>query len=376
MQSYFDTIPHDRLVARLEERIIDGGVLDLIRGWLQADILKGLERWTPTQGSPQGAVISPLLANIYLDPLDKLMATKGYRMVRYADDFVVFCESREDAIAVKDRILPEWLAERGLSLSEEKTRIVHLTDGFDFLGFNVRHYRAPRTTRSGYKLLIRPSKKSVTGLREKLRDVWLRQRGRRVRAALFALNPIARGWANYFRTAVASATFKKLDYWMYRRAVRYARHTHPKKPWRWLVSRYWGRLNPDRNDVWVFGDKHTGQYLLRFGWFKIARHALVRGTSSPDDASLREYWWARQRVNTRHLSISDVRLAEAQDWYCPVCGGDLINGEPLERHHREPKSEGGSDSSGNRELVHQLCHQQLTAAWRESRRSGLDPRRE
>lgn len=377
----FDNIRHDVLLRAIGP----APGRELVRQWLKAGAMEDGVYHETLLGTPQGGVISPLLLNIALHGLEAALGvtftTKGEirgprAVVRYADDFVVFCESREDAIAVKDRILPEWLAERGLSLSEEKTRIVHLTDGFDFLGFNVRHYRAPRTTRSGYKLLIRPSKKSVTGLREKLRDVWLRQRGRRVRAALFALNPIARGWANYFRTAVASATFKKLDYWMYRRAVRYARHTHPKKPWRWLVSRYWGRLSPDRNDVWVFGDKHTGQYLLRFGWFKIARHALVRGTSSPDDASLREYWWARQRVNTRHLSISDVRLAEAQDWYCPVCGGDLINGEPLERHHREPKSEGGSDSSGNRELVHQLCHQQLTAAWRESRRSGLDPRRE
>ena len=93
LQAYFDTIPHEALMARVEAKVSDGRVLDLIRGWLKADILKGLERWTPAQGSPQGAVISPLLANIYLDPLDKLMAERGYRMVRYADDFVILCRT-------------------------------------------------------------------------------------------------------------------------------------------------------------------------------------------------------------------------------------------------------------------------------------------
>lgn len=369
----FDNIDHDFLLRAIGS----APGRELIRQWLKAGVMEdGAYHETPL-GTPQGGVISPLLLNIALHGMEAALGvtftTKGEirgprAVVRYADDFVVFCESQEDAAEVKDRILPAWLAERGLSLSEEKTRVVHLTEGFDFLGFNVRHYQAPHTSRSGYKLLIRPSKKSVTGLREKLRDVWLRLRGHRVRAALFALNPIIRGWANYFRTAVASVTFKKLDCWMYRRAVRYARHTHPKKAWHWLVSRYWGRLNPERKDDWVFGDKHTGQYLLKFSWFKIARHVLVRGRASPDDASLRDYWWARQRVNTRHLTIGDGRLAEAQDWRCPVCGDDLINGEPLERHHREPKTEGGSDSYSNRVIVHQYCHQQLTAAWRESRR--------
>src|SRR5262249_11412549 len=229
-------------------------------------------------------------------------------------------ESREDAVRVKDEVLPIWLAERGLCLSEEKTRIIHLTEGFDFLGFNVRHHHAPRTTRTGTKLLIRPSKKSVNGLRKKLREVWLGLKGHDIDRVLGRLNPIIRGWANYFRTVVSSETFLKLDAWMFRRAYRYARATHRDKPWAWRKERYWGQLNPEREDHWVFGNKHTGRYLLKFSWFKIERHTPVRGTASPDDPSLREYWWSRQRVNLRHLSRSDVELADRQDWYCPVCG--------------------------------------------------------
>src|SRR5262249_31326454 len=136
-------------------------------------------------------------------------------LVRYADDFVVFCESREDALHVQQVLLPTWLAERGLRLSEEKTRIVHLTEGFDFLGFHVRHYPCPQTSRSGYKLLIRPSRKAVTGIRRKLREVWRALHGHNVLTVLRKLNPLIRGWAQFYRTVVASETFQKLDHWLF-----------------------------------------------------------------------------------------------------------------------------------------------------------------
>jgi len=160
---------------------------------------------------------------------------------------------------------------------------------------------------------------------------------------------------------VASRTFQKLDAWMFRREIRYAKHTHPGKSWAWLRHRYWGKLDKTRRDVWVFGNKHTGRYLHKFRWFNIVRHILVRGKSSQDDPSLREYWWKRQRVNAHHLSIGDVKLASDQDWRCPICGEDLINGEELHRHHWVPRSEGGSDSYSNRVLVHLYCHQQIHA---------------
>src|SRR5271157_4042233 len=122
LAGYFDSIPHDRLMARVEEKVSDGRVLDLIRGWLKADILKGLEKWTPTRGSPQGAVISPLLANIYLDPLDAFMAGRGYRMARFADDFVILCRTREEADAALADVRA-WVSENGLALHPEKTHV-------------------------------------------------------------------------------------------------------------------------------------------------------------------------------------------------------------------------------------------------------------
>src|SRR5207248_11595411 len=142
--------------------------------------------------------------------------------------FVCFCESRQDAEQVQ-KILVEWLKERGLTLSEEKTRIVHLTEGLDFLGFNIRHYPAPQTSRTGWKLLIKPSKESIQDVQMKLKELWRKVQGTNARTVVGQLNPVIRGWANYFRTAVAKEIFSGLDRWMFYKADRHARRKHPKK---------------------------------------------------------------------------------------------------------------------------------------------------
>jgi RNA-directed DNA polymerase len=370
----FDHINHDFLLQALGE--VPGR--ELVRQWLKAGVLEDGAVHATDAGTPQGGVISPLLLNVALHGMEPALGVRyDYRgkiadrraVVRYADDFVVFCESREDALRIKDELLPPWLAERGLTLSEEKTRVVHLTEGFDFLGCTVRRYPAPATTRTGQKLLITPSKKAIARKREELREEWLRLSGHNVRAVLRRLNPIIRGWATYYRSVVAGKAFTRMDDWMFRRAVRYAQRRHPNKPWQWRKNRYWGRLNPDRADRWVFGDKTSGAYLLKFGWFTIVRHRLVRGKASPDDPRLRDYWWARRKVNFRSLSAGDARLAERQDWRCPVCGMDLLNGEELQRHHKQPRCLGGSDANGNREVVHLYCHQQRHAVLRGEQRA-------
>ena len=187
LASYFDTIPHDRLMARVEERVSDGRVLDLIRSWLKADILKGLERWTPTQGSPQGAVISPLLANIYLDPLDRLLAERGYRMVRYADDFVILCRSREEADAAL-ALVGYWVADNGLTLHPTKTHVGDCRlpgQGFEFVMRNacLRHdgYRF-----EGGRRYVR--KKSMDKLKDKIREKTKRTCGQSLAVVIVDLN--------------------------------------------------------------------------------------------------------------------------------------------------------------------------------------------
>ena len=224
LAAYFDSIPHDRLVARIEEQVIDGKVLDLIRGWLKADILKGLERWTPTQGSPQGAVISPLLANIYLDPLDKLMAAQGYRMVRYADDFVVLCKSRQDADAALAEVRA-WVMANALTLHPTKTHV-----GGRVADARFQHDRAPGqgfefvmpqacVPHDGYRFeagrrLVR--KKSLAKLKDSIRDKTRRTRGDSLEFVIGDLNRTLRGWFGYFKQA-HKTTFRDLDGFVRRR---------------------------------------------------------------------------------------------------------------------------------------------------------------
>jgi RNA-directed DNA polymerase len=206
LQSYFDTIPHERLMARVEERVSDGRVLDLIRGWLTADILQGLDRWTPVEGSPQGAVISPLLANIYLDPLDRLMAEHGYPMVRYADDFVILCRNQGEAEAAL-ALVKAWVAANGLTLHPEKTRIANCRkkgNGFEFLGY--RFERGRRHVR----------KKSLDKLKETIRVKTRRTRGQSLRVVVADLNRTLRGWFGYFKHAHPSI-FEELDQMIRRR---------------------------------------------------------------------------------------------------------------------------------------------------------------
>jgi RNA-directed DNA polymerase len=205
-ESYFDTIPHERLMQRIEERVSDGRILDLLRSWLKQDIMCDMQRWTPTEGTPQGAVISPLLANIYLHPLDELMAARGYRMVRYADDFVVLCKSREQAEAVL-AIIRAWVAENGLRLHPNKTHVGDCLvkgQGFEFLGYRFE---------AGQRFV---RKKSLNRLKDTIRAKTRRTRGDSLARIIGDLNPTLRGWFTYFKHA-HPRTYIVLDRFIRRR---------------------------------------------------------------------------------------------------------------------------------------------------------------
>jgi RNA-directed DNA polymerase len=368
IEGAFDSISHEKLL----EVIGPFPARELLRQWLKAGYVEmGTLHATESEaGVPQGSIIGPLLMNTALHGMEQALGVRydkrgqiiGSRaLVRYADDWVVFCESKEDAQAAR-RQAQEWLLKRGLRLSEEKTQIVHLTEGFDFLGFNIRHYPAPNTARSGYKLLIKPSKESVRNFKERVRREWMALKGHNVTAVLKRLNPILRGWANYFRIGVSKHTFESIDYWMFDRCVRYVKSNHRRKGWRWCRSKYWGMLNPQRADRWVFGDKSTGAYLLKLSWTPIKRHVLVKGASSPDDPALRSYWIRREQRKIGTLAPKLISLAHSQRGRCSHCGASLFNGEALHRHHLRPKGEGGTDEHSNLQLVHLYCHQQIHAA--------------
>jgi len=206
LKSYFDTIPHGRLMSRLRERIADGRVLQLIESFLKAGIMDGLEGWEPEAGVPQGAVLSPLLSNIYLNPLDHLLAALGYQMVRYADDFVILCRSQPEAEQALAQVR-QWCEAEGLIIHPTKTRIVDVrADGFDFLGYRFQTTRRGRLTRW-------PRKKSEQKLKQTLRAKTKRTNGHSLPVILADVNRTLRGWFGYFRHS-CRGTFEKVDRWV------------------------------------------------------------------------------------------------------------------------------------------------------------------
>jgi RNA-directed DNA polymerase len=335
----FDRIDHDHILDQIG--MFPGRAL--VEKWLKAGVVE--KGWfTPTEeGTPQGGVISPVLLNVALHGMEQAAGVR-YRtagvnadrvvpgspvLVRYADDVVAMCGSREQAEQVKAR-LAAWLAPKGLRINEDKTRIVCLEDGFDFLGFNVRRYR-------NGKLLIKPSKAAVRRFRERLTTEMRALRGANAPAVIARLNPIIRGWAAYYRTAVSKKAFVSLDTHMWKLAFSWAKRSHPNKSGRWVVDRHFGAFNRSRHDRWVFGDRDSGAYLAKFAWTPIVRHQQVRGSASPDDPALTEYWAERRRRRKPPLDQSRLRLLQAQHGRCPVCRCLLLHAdhEPQTPHEWE-----------------------------------------
>lgn len=200
LKSYFDTIPHDRLLQRVEEKISDGRILSMVAGFLEQKVMDDTKEWTPEEGSPQGAVISPLLSNIYLDPLDQQMSQAGYEMIRYADDFVILCQSEAEAIKAMAQV-QQWVAEAGLQLHPEKSKVVTHEEGFDFLGYHFeRGYRWPR-------------KKSIQKLKETIRAKTKRANGHSLKQIITNVSKTLRGWFEYFKHS-HKTTFRAIDSWV------------------------------------------------------------------------------------------------------------------------------------------------------------------
>ena len=218
LKSYFDTIPHDRLMARVGETISDGRVLKLIDDFLKQEIMSDMARWQPTTGTPQGAVLSPLLANIYLHPLDLLMEQNGRRMVRYADDFVILCRTEDEAEAAL-REIGAWTAANGLTLHPDKTRVADSRQpgqGFEFLGYRFE---------AGHRFV---RKKSLKALKDKVRAKTKRSRGDSLARIVADLNPTLRGWFGYFKHATPTL-FRNLDRFV-RRRLRAVLRKQDKRP--------------------------------------------------------------------------------------------------------------------------------------------------
>jgi RNA-directed DNA polymerase len=333
----FDKIDHDHLLASLGSF----PARDMIAGWLKAGVFEPGKGFAPTgEGTPQGGCLSPCLLNVALHGLEEAAGvayvTSGRDAgsarpgspvaVRYADDVVVLCHSQEQAERVKAR-LAEWLAPRGLAFNEDKTKVVRLSEGFSFLGFNVRRYNR--------KLLIKPSEAAIKRLRERLAAETRRLRGSNAAVVIITLAPVVRGWAAYYRTVVSSKVFQSLDDYLWRLLYKWAKWRHKNKPRTWIVGRYFGKFNKFRNDRWVFGDRDSGAYLAKFSWTGIERHVMVKGAASPDDPALASYWAQRRKKVKPPLGRYTLRLLTRQDGRCPLCGDHLLPAEQLPQSPRE-----------------------------------------
>jgi len=383
IEGAFDNIGHDPLLKQLEHFPAQ----KLVKEWLKAGYMDDGGFHDTEKGTPQGGVISPLLANVALHGMEKALKIKrepgsGYlrshrALARYADDFVVMCESEEDAYRAKAE-LNDWLSARGLKLSEEKTRVVHVDEGFNFLGFNIRRYpvTSKATTKKkqytpGHKLLIKPSKESVQKFRTKLKETMMLLKGAPVSTIITRLNQIIVGWANYFRSAVSKATFGKLDHYIFQRQVRWVKFRHHNKGWEWTKARYFGKFAPKHNDIWVFGDKETGKYVKRLMWTKIERHIQVKGAASPDDGTLTDYWKDR-KAKLLNLTGSYARLARTQQYKCPTCGQHLNNGEELQLHHViQDRTDARRDELQYQRLLHYYCHHKMHSKGSENSAEAL-----
>lgn len=252
LKSYFDTIPREPLMQRLRAKVSDGAVLNLVEAFLNQQVLEGMNSWTPEGGTPQGAVLSPLLSNLYLDPLDDRMVEEGIEMVRYADDFVLLCRSREEAERALERVR-EWTATAGLTLHPLKTRIVDETQqGFDFLGY---HFQQGRRW---------PRKKSRDKFRDTIRSKTPRRSGQSLKVIITEVNRTLRGWFEYFKHS-NRATFREVDSWTRGRLRSLLRHRQKRK----------GRGRRSDHQHW------PNRYFAEQGLFSlVTAHGLVRQSFS------------------------------------------------------------------------------------------------
>lgn len=362
----FDNLNHNYIL----EQVKGFPAFDIIEKWLKAGFLDNNVFHESEDGTPQGGIISPLLANIALHGLEDLLNIK-YRKVKrktkisyenrakfavtkYADDFVIMCESMEDANGLYTKLKP-YLETRGLELEMDKTKIAHIEDGFDFLGFNIRKYK----THHGSKVLTKPSKDSIKNAKRKISEKARQLYGKNVQKLIGTLNPITLGTANYWSPTVAKKVFSEMDAHIWKVQYKFLRRLHPKKSWQWIRKKY---FKPDKtgqsNSNWILTDPITNNQLKKVSWIPIKRHVLIKNDYSPFNIDLKDYFEQRDvKEFDRNNVAYRQKLAKKQKYKCSLCSKSIADRvEGLEIHHKIPRIKGGSNEYKNLELVHISCH--------------------
>lgn len=371
----FDRINHKALLEKINTFPT---IRRQIRAWLQAGVMDKLQYQQTSEGTPQGGVISPLLANIALHGIENrvkqyaetLPTRAGYgkkvnraslSLIRYADDFVIL---HEDITVVQrcQSIISEWLKGMGLELKPSKTRLTHTLNkygneepGFEFLGFNIRQFQVGKNhSKLGFKTIISPSKEKQKIHYKRIASIIDDHKAAPHSALISRLNPVIRGWSNYYSTVVSKKIFATIDNLMYPKLKSWAKRRHPNQSWEWISNKYWQTIGGDN---WVFAKKQEGKNPMRLHSHtetKIIRHVKVKGEVSPYDGNL-IYWSSRMGTHPE-ANIRMSILLKKQKGKCTHCGLYFRDSDVLEIDHIIPLSKKGKDEYKNLQILHKHCH--------------------
>jgi RNA-directed DNA polymerase len=386
----FDRIDHVKLLSKLNTFPT---LRRQIRAWLKAGVMDGKEMFPTNEGTPQGGVISPLLANIALHGMEELIMgiassidmkdcrgkqlairdkVKSISLIRYADDFVVLHEQIEVIHRCKQSI-EEWLSDIGLELKPSKTRIAHTLDKhddeesrFNFLGFNIRQfpvgkYQSGIKTRGGllgFKTIITPSKENQKSHYLKVAEVINKSRGLNQATLISKLNPIIRGWCNYYSTVVSHKVFSKIWHLTVFKLLKWGKHRHRNKGCKWTGNKYFHLID---GDSWTFATREYKNPLVLYKHSDtdIKRFVKVKGNKSPYDGDW--LYWCKRMGEHPEIPIRVATLLKTQKGKCALCGNYFKDGDSLEVDHIIPRSQGGKDEFKNLQLLHRHCHDKKTA---------------
>jgi RNA-directed DNA polymerase len=378
----FDRIEHEKLLNKLDAF---PAIRRQIKAWLKAGVIDTGQLFTTEEGTPQGGVISPLLANIALHGMEESIKSlaiklpgKGGRikkrdaisLIRYADDFVILHENKDVILKCRDHI-QEWLKGIGLELKDTKTHITHTLEGdnpgFDFLGFNIRQYqvgkyKTGKDTKGnplGFKTIIKPSKKAIKTHYKKLKEIVDTHRAVPQGALIKHLNPVIRGWSNYYSRVVSKEVFSQMDSSLYWKLTRWGYRRHPNKSKEWVAKKYWQAIG---NRQWVFATRAKSNpiKLLNHAETPIVRHVKVKGEASPYDGNLK--YWSTRMGNQPGVPTRVSKLLKKQKGKCTHCGHYFKEEDIMEVDHIIPETLGGKDEYKNLQLLHRHCHDVKTAS--------------
>jgi RNA-directed DNA polymerase len=359
IKACFDEISHTWM---LEHIPMDKNVLGKM---LQAGFMENGTFHETESGTVQGGIASPTIANMVLDGMDCHLRTQfGERLtshkvhiIRYADDFIITSNSKEFLENEIKTSITVFLNARGLRLSSEKTIITHIQEGFNFLGQTIRKFKD--------KLIIKPSDKSIASLLEKARDICKKHKGAKTSYIIAQLNPIIRGWANYHRHVVSSATFSKIDSEIHKILWRWAKRRHPTKGSRWIKDKY---FKSHKGRTWCFSDDSKGsehpRRLFRASEIKIKRHIKIKQDANPFDPKWEIYFERREMAKSLNRGKGKDKaeyLLKEQNNLCTLCNENISMCKPWEFHFKQKWVHGGSCQTNNLTIVHSECHECLHA---------------